>query len=86
MPLFQDKRSKFPRFLFLSDEDLLEILGQSSREQVIQTHLKKLFAGIHRIKMNENGQTIEAVLSLQGEIVNLSSVVSVQRPVEVGTI
>lgn len=39
------KRSLFPRFYFLGDEDLLEILGQATRPQIIQSHLKKLFSG-----------------------------------------
>ena len=43
----EDKRGKFPRFYFLGDDDLLEILGQSQNPLVIQMHLKKLFAGIN---------------------------------------
>lgn len=35
----------FPRFYFLGDDDLLEVLGQSTSPSVIQSHLKKLFAG-----------------------------------------
>jgi len=38
-----------PRLYFLGDDDLLEVLGQASNLSVIQTHLKKLFAGIHRV-------------------------------------
>jgi FkbM family methyltransferase len=34
-----------PRFYFIGDEDLLEILGQAQNPAVIQTHLKKLFQG-----------------------------------------
>lgn len=41
----QEKRSAFPRFYFIGDDDLLEILGQSTNPLVIQSHLKKLFAG-----------------------------------------
>jgi hypothetical protein len=37
------------RFYFLGDDDLLEVLGQASSLGVIQAHLKKLFAGIHRV-------------------------------------
>jgi dynein heavy chain 2 len=37
------------RFYFLGDDDLLEILGQSKNPTVIQSHLKKLFAGIHKV-------------------------------------
>ncbi len=36
-------------FYFLGDDDLLEILGQSKNPAVIQSHLKKLFAGIHKV-------------------------------------
>jgi dynein heavy chain 2, cytosolic len=43
----EEKRSLFPRFYFLGDDDLLEILGQAQNRAVIQSHLKKLFAGIH---------------------------------------
>lgn len=38
------------RFYFLGDDDLLEILGQSKNPTVIQSHLKKLFAGIHKVR------------------------------------
>ena len=31
------------------DDDLLEIQGQSKNPAVIQSHLKKLFAGIHKV-------------------------------------
>lgn len=43
--LLQEKRSAFPRFYFIGDDDLLEILGQATNPTVIQSHLKKLFAG-----------------------------------------
>lgn len=43
--LMQEKRSAFPRFYFIGDDDLLEILGQATNPNVIQSHLKKLFAG-----------------------------------------
>lgn len=64
------KRSTFPRFYFLSDEDVLEILGQSNKPSVIQTHLKKLFAGIHSVIFN-NENTITAMKSLGGKIFSL---------------
>jgi dynein heavy chain 2 len=41
----EEKRSAFPRFYFLGDDDLLEIVGQSTNPTVIQAHLKKLFQG-----------------------------------------
>ena len=48
------ERSKFPRFYFLSDDDLLNILGQGKNPQEIQNHVKKLFEGIKKLRMVEN--------------------------------
>ncbi|KAL3266579.1 hypothetical protein HHI36_010743 [Cryptolaemus montrouzieri] len=78
-----EKRDKFPRFYFLGDDDLLEVVGQSSKEQIIQSHLKKIFSGINYIKLNEAGEHIVAICSLEGEIVPLNNVVNIIRPVEV---
>lgn len=63
------------RFYFLGDDDLLEILGQPSNPDIIQAHLKKLFAGIHSVTLN--GSTIEGINSVEGESVPLSLPVQV---------
>jgi mannitol/fructose-specific phosphotransferase system IIA component (Ntr-type) len=42
----EQKRSALPRFYFIGDDDLLEILGQAKNPTVIQEHLKKLFQGM----------------------------------------
>lgn len=59
----EEKRGKFPRFYFLGDDDLLEILGQSQNPQVIQMHLKKLFAGIHKVEFNKDQSQILSMIS-----------------------
>lgn len=74
----------FPRFYFLGDDDLLEILGQSTKEQVIQAHLKKLFAGIHTVVFDDDGKNIMAMKSLEGEVVQLCKPVGLTQKVEVG--
>lgn len=59
------------------------MVGQSSQENVIQSHLKKLFAGIHSIRLNEQGNKIIAMCSLEGEIVDLDKPVDINQGVEV---
>ena len=79
----QEKRSLFPRFYFIGDDDLLEILGQSTNPTVIQTHLKKLFAGIHSVEFSEGNRHIVAMKSLDGEVVPLRKQIQIVPEVEV---
>ena len=78
----EQKRSSFPRFYFIGDEDLLQILGQASKPTVIQTHLKKLFAGIHSVNFDEAGKNILTMNSIQGEIVPLKNSIQISSEVE----
>ena len=64
----EEKRSSFPRFYFIGDDDLLQILGQASKPAVIQTHLKKLFAGIYNVNFDEENKHIITMNSIEGEI------------------
>lgn len=75
----EEKRSAFPRLYFIGDEDLLEILGQSSNPEVIQTHLKKLFAGIATVEFDEGINRIMAMRSSLKEVVMLSAPVVVKE-------
>ena len=43
------KRGAFPRFCFLSSDDLIEILSQTRNVQAVQPHLMKCFDAIKRI-------------------------------------
>ncbi|KER30421.1 hypothetical protein T265_03154 [Opisthorchis viverrini] len=81
----EEKRSVFPRFYFLGDDDLLEILGQATNPSVVQTHLRKLFQGIHHVLFEVDGDNrsngaqvkkLKAMCSLDGEVVCL------QRPIQ----
>lgn len=54
----ESKRHVFPRFYFISNCELLEILGNSCNPDSIQPHLKKLFNNIHKIKIHVSYQCI----------------------------
>ena len=45
------KRAAFPRFYFVGDEDLLEIIGNAKDPLKIQRHMNKMFAGIVALEM-----------------------------------
>uniref|UniRef100_A0A915IXT0 Dynein heavy chain linker domain-containing protein n=1 Tax=Romanomermis culicivorax TaxID=13658 RepID=A0A915IXT0_ROMCU len=79
----EEKRSAFPRFYFIGDDDLLEILGQSTNPTVIQSHLKKLFAGINTVEIDEESKHIVAMISADGEVVQFKEKVKIVPEVEV---
>ncbi|KAJ3290947.1 hypothetical protein HK104_006430 [Borealophlyctis nickersoniae] len=73
------QRSSFPRFYFVGDEDLLEIIGNSKDVLRIQKHFKKMFAGISNINLNEDVTVILGFSSREGETVQLKNPVSIKN-------
>jgi dynein heavy chain len=67
------KRQAFPRFYFLSDEELLQLLSSCRDPQAIQPHLEKCFEGIHSLRFGEGvfSTSILAMVSREGEEVPL---------------
>lgn len=78
------KRNAFSRFYFLSDDDLLEILGQSSNEEIIQKHITKIFPGIAKLRMNttDSSPTIIGICSAEGDTIGLRNPIPVTAIVE----
>ncbi|KAH5246879.1 dynein heavy chain [Parastagonospora nodorum] len=69
------ERVSFPRFYFVGDEDLLEIIGNSNDVMRIAKHLRKMFAGISGLITDEDG-VIKGFTSKEGEEVTLRKDIS----------
>ncbi|XP_063804701.1 cytoplasmic dynein 1 heavy chain 1 [Pseudophryne corroboree] len=71
------ERSSFPRFYFVGDEDLLEIIGNSKNVPKLQKHFKKMFAGVSSIILNEDSSVVLGISSREGEEVMFKTPVSI---------
>jgi dynein heavy chain len=77
----ETKRSLFPRFFFISNEELLQLLAEQKDPRSVERHLAKLFDNVAKLDFNqegglknqsdENTDTIYGVISFEGERVQL---------------
>jgi len=72
------ERASFPRFYFVGDEDLLEIIGNSKDVTKVQKHFKKMFAGLANLLLDEENQVIMGMASKEGELVQFRRPISLK--------
>ncbi|KAM9193992.1 dynein axonemal heavy chain 10 [Dugong dugon] len=78
------KRNAFPRFFFISDDELLSILGNSDPLSV-QEHMIKMYDNIVALRFN-NGDSgeklVSAMISAEGEVMAFRKVIRAEGRVE----
>ncbi|EJT78073.1 dynein heavy chain [Gaeumannomyces tritici R3-111a-1] len=74
----EKERVSFPRFYFVGDEDLLEMIGNSNDTLRIAKHFKKMFAGLSGLIMDDEA-IISGFTSKEGEVVRLKKEISVLK-------
>ncbi|KAH0788142.1 Dynein heavy chain family protein [Histomonas meleagridis] len=78
----ETKRKAFPRFYFVSSNDLLDILSKGRNPKDIEQHFSKVFDNL--VKVNWTGpKTCNAMISSEGEVVNFEEELELNGQVEV---
>ncbi|KAJ0412743.1 hypothetical protein ATCC90586_002373 [Pythium insidiosum] len=63
----ETKRMAFPRFYFLSNDELLEILAQSKNPQAVQPHLRKCFENLVRLDFGDVPGSVDMIAMISSE-------------------
>ncbi|KAK3924935.1 Dynein heavy chain 10, axonemal [Frankliniella fusca] len=80
----ESKRNAFPRFFFLSDDELLSVLG-SSQVTCCQEHMVKMFDNIASLRLGKDNQECNiasAMISCEGEVMEFKKPVLAEGRVE----
>ncbi|XP_072207474.1 dynein axonemal heavy chain 10 [Excalfactoria chinensis] len=78
------KRNAFPRFFFISDEELLSILGSSS-PLCVQEHMIKMYDNIASLRFQDGDndkKIVTAMISAEGEVMDFRQTIAAEGRVE----
>ncbi|XP_012151823.2 dynein heavy chain at 89D [Megachile rotundata] len=78
------KRAVFPRFTFLSDDELLTILG-SGAATAIQEHVGKMFDNLDKFRFDQSDSdrvVTTALISCEGEVMDFRNMVFAEGKIE----
>jgi dynein heavy chain len=80
----ETKRMAFPRFYFLSNDELLEILSQAKEPRAVQPHLRKCFDNLIKLEFGSDPGSIDilAMFSSENERVSLGKNLKARGNVE----
>ena len=80
----ETKRMAFPRFYFLSNDELLEILSQAKDPRAVQPHLRKCFDNLVKLEFGADPTSIDilAMFSSENEKVSLGKNLKARGNVE----
>ena len=80
----ETKRMAFPRFYFLSNDELLEILSQAKEPRAVQPHLIKCFDNLTKLRFGAEDGSVDilAMFSGDGEEVGLGKNLKARGNVE----
>ncbi|XP_050439994.1 dynein axonemal heavy chain 6-like [Adelges cooleyi] len=66
----ESKRVVFPRFYFLSNDELIEIIAQARNPRAVQPHMSKCFDAIWRIQFENDNELGEPILKNNDDVNN----------------
>lgn len=78
----EKQRLLFPRFYFLGNEDMLELIGGSNDINKVNRHVKLMFFGVESLIKDKDTNSITYIISPEGERLKLSQPVSLIRAQE----
>ncbi|XP_078256078.1 dynein axonemal heavy chain 6-like [Rhinoraja longicauda] len=80
----ESKRIAFPRFYFLSNNDLLDVLSQSRNLDAVKPHLAKCFENIRSLEISQSTRppVVLMIKSAENESLPISRNVRIRGPIE----